>query len=249
MGGWRRAEAGVYGFVAARVSAWIFFYAFTALRPRLRLQVNRGTPREIWNHGALSSRMTFRKFFRLFWRVALAAAFLVVTLSGAAFLFPQQVLTIESGPVKADALVVLGGEGGRAERAAELYHQGAAPAIVVTGYGDCLKNVQLLERSGVPATAILAEPSALSTLENATKSVPLLRALRAHRVILVTTWYHSRRAVACFEHVAPDMQFFSRPDYSEFQPHPPNRTGYGWYVNYEYVKLVGYWFSYGVCPL
>ena len=120
---------------------------------------------------------------------------------------------------------------------------------MVTGYGDCLKNVQLLERSGVPATAILAEPSALSTLENATKSVPLLRALRAHRVILVTTWYHSRRAVACFEHVAPDMQFLSRPAYTDFEPKPPNRTGYGWQVNYEYVKLAGYWFSYGVCPL
>ena len=64
--------------------------------------------------------MTFRSLFTYFWRIALAAAFLVVTLSGAAFLFPQQVLTIESGPVKGDALVVLGGEGGRAERAAEL---------------------------------------------------------------------------------------------------------------------------------
>ena len=193
--------------------------------------------------------MTFRRLFTYFWRIALAAAFLVVTLSGAAFLFPEQVLTIESGPVKGDALVVLGGEGGRAERAAELYRQGVAPAIVVTGYGDCLRNVQLLERSGVPATAILAEPSALSTLENATKSVPLLRALRAHRVILVTTWFHSRRSLACFEHTAPDMQFFSRPAYTDFEPKPPNRTGYVWQVNYEYVKLAGYWFSYGVCPL
>jgi uncharacterized SAM-binding protein YcdF (DUF218 family) len=193
--------------------------------------------------------MTFHALFTLFWRIALAVAFLIVILASAAFLFPQQVLTIDSGPVKADALVVLGGENGRAERAAELYQQGAAPAIVVTGYGDCLRNVQLLERKGVPATAIFAEPSALSTLENATKSVPLLRALRAHRVILVTTWYHTRRAIACFEHVAPDMQFLSRPAYTEFQPHPPNRTGYSWHVNYEYVKLVGYWFSYGVCPL
>ena len=192
--------------------------------------------------------MMFRTFFRLFCRTALAVAFLLVTLAGAAFLFPQQLLTIDSGPVKADALVVLGGEDGRAERAAELYQQGAAPAIVVTGYGDCLKNVQLLERKGVPAAAILAEPAALSTLENATKSVPLLRALRAHHVILVTTWYHSRRAVACFEHVAPDMQFFSRPAYTGFEPKPPNRTGYGWHVNYEYVKLAGYWFEYGVCP-
>src|SRR6202000_3156526 len=140
----------------------------------------------------------FRKIFILFCRIAVTAVFVVVTLAAAAFLFPHEALTIESGPVKADALVVLGGEDGRAERAAELYQQGVAPAIVVTGYGDCIRNVQLLERKGVPSTALFAEPSALSTLENATKSVPLLRALHAHRVILVTTWYHSRRAMACF---------------------------------------------------
>jgi len=191
----------------------------------------------------------FRRLFILFCRIVLTAVFLAVTLAAAAFLFPHQALTIESGPVKADALVVLGGEDGRAERAAELYRQGAAPAVVVTGYGDCLANVRVLERNGVPTAAIVEEPSALSTLENATKSVPLLRALQAHRVILVTTWYHSRRAMACFEHVAPDLQFFSRPAYDYYQPKPPNRMGYRWQVNYEYVKLAGYWFSYGVCPL
>jgi len=193
--------------------------------------------------------MTFHDYFTLFWRLALAVAFLVATLAAAAFLFPQQVLTIDDGQVKADALVVLGGEDGRAEHAAELYHQGAAPAIVVTGYGDCLSNIETLERRGVPSSAIIAEPAALTTLENATKSVPLLRALRAHRVIIVTSWYHSRRALACFEHVAPDLQFYSRPVYTNYQPKPPNRTGYNWHVNYEYVKLIGYWFHYGVCPL
>jgi uncharacterized SAM-binding protein YcdF (DUF218 family) len=192
--------------------------------------------------------MTLHDFFTLFFRIALTAAFLAVTLAGAAFLFPQQVLTIDSGNVKADALVVLGGGEGRAERAAELYRQGAAPAIIVTGYGDCLSNIQTLERNGVPPAVIVAEPAALTTLENATKSVPLLRALRAHRVILVTSWYHSRRALACFRHVAPDMEYFSRPSYDHFQPKPPNRTGYSWRVNYEYVKLIGYWLSYGVWP-
>jgi uncharacterized SAM-binding protein YcdF (DUF218 family) len=193
--------------------------------------------------------MTFHDYLTLFWRIALAAAFLVVTLAGAAFLFPQKFLTVDSGEVKADALVVLGGDASRAERAAELYHQGVAPAIVVTGYGDCLANTELLERRGVPSTASLPAPAALTTFENATKSVPLLRALRAHRVIIVTSWYHSRRAMACFEHVAPDLQFFSRPTYANFQPKPPNRLGFNWHVNYEYVKLVIYMFSHGVFPL
>jgi uncharacterized SAM-binding protein YcdF (DUF218 family) len=193
--------------------------------------------------------MTLHDFFTIFWRIALGLLFLIITLSVAAFLFPQQVLTVDSGEVKADALVVLGGGEDRAERAAELYHHGDAPYILVTGHGDCLTNVATLEHAGVPASAIQTEPDALTTLQNARFSAPLLRASHAHRIIIVTSWYHSRRALACFEHVAPDLQFFSRPSYVQFEPKAHNRAGYSAHVNFEYVKLVGYWISYGVCPL
>jgi uncharacterized SAM-binding protein YcdF (DUF218 family) len=193
--------------------------------------------------------MTLHLFFAIFWRVALAAIFLVVVLAVAAFLFPRQVLTIDSGEVKADALIVLGGGEGRAERAAELYHHGDAPLIIVTGHGDCMANVSILEHAGVPASAIKTEPTALTTLQNAKYSVPLIRAAQAHRVVIVTSWYHSRRALACFEHVAPDLQLFSRPSYYDYEPKSRTRAGYNWHVDYEYVKIVGYWVSYGVCPL
>jgi uncharacterized SAM-binding protein YcdF (DUF218 family) len=189
------------------------------------------------------------RFFRIFWRVVFASLFLVFTFFAAAFLFPQQVLTVDSGAVKGDILVVLGGGDGRAERGAELYHQGEAPSVLVTGYGDCESNIATLERLGVPASVITPEPAALTTLQNATLSVPLLRAMRVHRVILVTSWFHSRRALACFRHVAPDLQFYSRPSYLDYEPKNLNREGYSWHVNYEYAKLVGYWISYGVCPL
>ncbi len=195
-----------------------------------------------------SRAMTFHDFFILFWRLILAAAFLIVILASAAFLFPHQFLTIDSGEVKGDVLVVLGGEGGRADHAAALYLQGVAPLVAVTGYGDCQFNVQTLERKGVPPRAILTEPAALTTMQNAEFSVPLLRAHNAHRVILVTSWYHSRRALACFEHVAPDLQFFSRPSYLDYEPKPANRMGYDWHVNYEYVKLVAYIFTHHVWP-
>ena len=192
--------------------------------------------------------MTIHFLFSIFWRVALAVLFIVVTLAGAAFLFPQQVLTIDSGEVKADAIVVLGGGDGRPQRAAELYRQGAAPLVVVTGYGDCEFNMQLLQKDGVPSGVITPEPAALTTLQNATFTIPLLRAMRVHRVIIVTSWFHSRRALACFKHVAPDLQFYSRPCYEEYQPKSGNRTGYSWRINYEYVKLLGYWVRHGVWP-
>jgi uncharacterized SAM-binding protein YcdF (DUF218 family) len=193
--------------------------------------------------------MTIHDYFTLFSRVLLAVLCLLLVLAAAAFLFPQQVLTVDSGEVKAGALVLLGGGDDRAERCAQLYREGAAPAIIVTGYGDCQRNVETLEKLGVPSGVITPEPAALSTMQNASLSVPLLRAMRVHQIIIVTSWFHSRRALACFQHVAPDLTFYSRPSYFDYQPKSQNRVGYSWHVNYEYVKLVGYWFAHGVCPL
>jgi len=193
------------------------------------------------------SRLT--RFSQIFWRVILTVVFGAATLGAIAYVFPQQFLTVDSGDTTADELVVLGGGDGRAQRAVELFKQGAAPGILVTGYGDCASNVQLLEKNGVPASAIISEPRALTTLENAEYSIPLLRKMGAHRVILVTSWFHSRRAMACFEHFAPDIKFYSRPSYVDYQPKKLNREGFSEYVNFEYVKLLDYWIAHGICPL
>jgi uncharacterized SAM-binding protein YcdF (DUF218 family) len=108
----------------------------------------------------------------------------------------------------------------------------------------------------------------------------LLRQMGAKRVIIVTSWYHSRRALACFEHYAPDIKFYSRPSYFGYvgktedgrqraedggsAPHPTlspveaervqaerkaERKAQEGYVKSEYVKLLGYWVRYGVCPI
>ena len=160
--------------------------------------------------------------------------------------FSRQALTVDSGETKADELVVLGGGDGRAERAAELYHQGVAPGVICTGFGDCASNVLILEKSGVPSSVIIAEPTALSTWQNAQITVPLLRKMGARKVILVTSWYHSRRALAVFQHVAPDIQFASRPSYLNYVPKLGTRAGYDSHVNIEYLKILDYVFSHGV---
>jgi uncharacterized SAM-binding protein YcdF (DUF218 family) len=120
-------------------------------------------------------------------------------------------LCADVGPTAADAIVVLGGSVARAERAAELFHAGEAPAIVVTGNGDAETNAAALRRLGVPAHAITLEPSAESTLDNARKTAPILRQLGARRVIVTTSWYHSQRAAACFRHELPGITLLPRP--------------------------------------
>lgn len=179
--------------------------------------------------------------------VVLFVALLVAGLT--VWLLPQQVLTVDSGPVKADVLVVLGGTPDRAIRAAELFKEGEAPKILVSGYGDCVSNEKLMEREGVTTAAILLEPKSRTTQENAEFSIPLLRQMGAHRVIIVTAWYHSRRGLACFEHYAPDIKFYSRPSYFAYPKTEWRPKGISSYVKSEYVKLLGYWVCYGVCPI
>jgi uncharacterized SAM-binding protein YcdF (DUF218 family) len=161
----------------------------------------------------------------------------------------RELLCIDSGDVKADALVVLGGGSfERAERAAELFLGGAAPRIVVSGMGDAEPYKRLLVSKGVPAASVETEPKSRTTRQNARFSIPLLRALGAKRVIIVTTWYHSRRALHSFQHYAPDIQFYSRPSYHRFPHARWSLEGVSGYVRSEYLKLAGYWVCYGVCP-
>ncbi len=189
-----------------------------------------------------------RRWIARLTRVTLALLFAVLVAGVAAYMFPRQFLTIDDGEVKGDVLVVLGGGDGRAARAAELYRQGAAPRVLVTGFGDTASNIETLEQGGVPARAIYVEPRALSTLDNAKFSLPILRRMGAVRVILVTSWFHSRRAVACFRKYGRGLIFYSRPCYTEYNPAVPNRSGYSEHVDIEYEKLLGYALGYRVWP-
>jgi uncharacterized SAM-binding protein YcdF (DUF218 family) len=264
---------------------------------------------------------------RLIWLrwIALAMALLLVGII-LAVAFPERVMCVDSGAVQADALVVLGGGGGeRPRRAAELFAKGAAPVIIVSGFGDCESNRRQLIAAGVPADAIVLESESRTTQENAQFTVRMLRVKMVEdreqrtadgeqkdgstsypvllpvdaerigrqdewqasestqnlqpttavetpplRVILVTSWYHSRRALSCFEHYGPEMQFYSRPSYYGYprwksrpgvdaaigvstgnvQPSElaSERRAVASYVRSEYIKLLGYWVRHGIAP-
>ncbi len=172
-----------------------------------------------------------------------------VVIGGIAYVFPHGLLTVESGEVKADVLIVLGGgPDERPARAAELYKAGAAPLVLVSGFGDYEVSMRILKKDGVPESAIFGESRSISTLENARFSIPLLRQKGARRVILVTSWYHSRRAMACFRHAAPDIEFFSRPAYLTYPRSQWGRLNTSSHIRIEYMKLLGYWIWYGVSP-
>jgi uncharacterized SAM-binding protein YcdF (DUF218 family) len=182
-------------------------------------------------------------------RIVVIVAVLLLVLAAGAVVFPQKILCVDSGPMQADVLVVLGGGAAeRPERAAELFKEHAASRIIVSGKGDCTINRHFLIEDGVPAKVIGLETESRTTRENAELTVKLLREQKAGRVILVTSWYHSRRALASFRHYAPEIKFYSRPSYAAYARKDWPGRRYTRRIYSEYPKLLGYWIGYGVWP-
>ncbi len=184
-----------------------------------------------------------------FFRLAPIVLLLGAAVGGVACYYPEKILCVDSGQATAEVIIVLGGGlHERPERAAELFKQHAAPRVIVSGYGDDWINRNILLHSGVPASDIEVEGDSKTTRENAEFTIKRLRQEKVHSAILVTTWYHSRRALKTFEHYAPDIKFYSRPSYFAFAREDWPHRGNGRRMRMEFLKLPGYWVCYGINP-
>jgi len=186
---------------------------------------------------------------KIIFRMFLLGVLLLLAAAAVAWFYPEKFLLVDSGPVSADALIVLGGGSHeRPIRAAQLFHEHAAPLVIVSGYGDDQINRQLLLQNGVPAQDIVLESNSKTTRENAEFTLRILRARGLHSAILVTSWYHSRRSLKCFEHFGPDLTFYARPSYFGYAQKDWSRLGINKRMRWEFVKLPGYWLWHGVNP-
>jgi uncharacterized SAM-binding protein YcdF (DUF218 family) len=144
-----------------------------------------------------------------------------------------------------DAIIILGGLAKpRAEVAAALFHEHLAPRVFVSGQGDAVSIEKQLVNLGVPADSITVESDSASTFENAKRTAPLLRKAGIRRALIVTSWFHARRALRCFEHEAPDISFLITPERRPTRPNQYERR----LAQAEYWKLLFYWVRYGIVP-
>jgi uncharacterized SAM-binding protein YcdF (DUF218 family) len=116
-------------------------------------------------------------------------------------------LVHDDGPSRADLAVVLAGDyyGHRILKAAELIQQGYVPAALISGprgfYGqyECDLAIAFAVRKGYPEKWFIPFPDeALSTRDEAAVIVLALRRRNVHRLLLITSDYHTGRALRIF---------------------------------------------------
>jgi uncharacterized SAM-binding protein YcdF (DUF218 family) len=103
-------------------------------------------------------------------------------------------------PAASDYIVVLGGSSERVMEAAQLYREGYAPKIIVTSLGeDTDRLARMVHQVGVPESAILRDNTSYRTWSHPVGVAALPGVSKElDRFLLVTSPYHTSRALACF---------------------------------------------------
>lgn len=177
-------------------------------------------------------------------------------------------LIVERPLEKADAIIVLSGSyvyKERTRKAAELYDRGVAPRILITNDGERggwsqkeqtnIPYVELEQRelisAGVPAEAITVLTELVTgTDEEAKELAKNLDTYSIKSVVVVTSVYHSRRALWTFDRILADKAVTIGIEHAGMSDRTPNPNYWwlkprGWQmVAGEYVKWVVYYAYY-----
>lgn len=166
----------------------------------------------------------------------------------------------------ADVIVVLGGstrgyahqsglpdlnqQADRLVYAAQLYKSGKAPMLLLTGGGlegsvsEAQQMQEVLSVMGIPSRFMLLETRSRNTHDNAVFSASMLRAKGVQRILLVTSAFHMRRAIALFE--AQGLEVVPAPtDFQQVATQEPLPDWLPWVSNLAQTtnalhEIVGY---------
>ena len=142
-------------------------------------------------------------------------------------------------PEKSDAIVVLAGEtSARPARGLELLRQGMAPRLYLDAeageqvYDQALTEIAKRYLASFPEADRISVCAieGRSTQAETTDVVNCLRPLGAHRVLIVTSDYHTRRALTIFSQRQPQYQW------SIAAAHNPATFGEAWWTQREWAK-------------
>lgn len=182
--------------------------------------------------------------------------------------FLAENLVVEKPLEHAGVILVLGGSSvylERTDKAAEIYEQGVAPKIVLTDDGEHTgwsrveqKNIPYVEMArrnliaqGIPDESIeIIKPNGSGTIYEARAFKERTKLENWKSITLVTSAYHSRRALKTFENVFAEQNIeigiaVAPPGRQTPAPFYWWLTTQGWnVVAGEYVKSFYYWLYY-----
>jgi uncharacterized SAM-binding protein YcdF (DUF218 family) len=162
--------------------------------------------------------------------LSIALALIILVISGNGWMSTELARSLEwqnipQAPLpRANAIVVLGGSikpqvpprpwvdvseaGDRPIYAAQLFREGKAPLVVLSGGridwkgggpSESADMAKVMEALGVPADVILQDPTSLNTYENAVNVKKILEARGIRRILLVTSAMHMPRSLQIFK--------------------------------------------------
>lgn len=166
---------------------------------------------------------------------------LIVILSGfLLFLLTSGSFLVVNNPQHADAIVVLAGETyRRPNRGLELLSQGYAPkmlldvpaAEVIFGQNEFDLAQRYIQQLPQARSVAVCPILGLSTKTEAQDVVRCLEPSRAHSVLVVTSDYHTRRALSTFQHELHGYTIYvaATGDPGQFNP--------GWWRRRQWAKM------------
>ncbi|KKB35451.1 YdcF family protein [Bacillus thermotolerans] len=151
-------------------------------------------------------------------------------------------LVIDEEPKKADVIVVLSGDIGRLEKAAELYHNGYADQMMLSAATEAGTTPEEAIAFGVSEEDLILENEATSTYTNALYTKEKMEKYSFDSAIVVSSDYHMRRVKFIFDRVYQDSGVDLIYDAS-------SRNDEAWYLDKrnvlltagEFMKLPAYW--------
>jgi len=170
----------------------------------------------------------------------LSVVFLVVVLAGVVFFATSGRFLIVDHPERADVIVVLAGETDRRPaRGLQLLADGYAPKMLLDVpsaakvYDATVLQLAQSYLQGLPQKGAVAICPVIG-LSTKTESHDVARCLKStgtHRILLVTSDYHTRRARSTFAHELPAYQFSVAAAYD------PQQFGGSWWEHRQWAKL------------
>lgn len=147
-------------------------------------------------------------------------------------------------PVPADVIIMLaGGDAGRMEKAAELYHAGYSDYVIVSpifeGYPPQSKAFAL--ELGIRDASLIEEYDATSTYTNATITLDMMEEYGFDSALVVTSDYHLKRSKMIFERINDgkyELTYIAALGEDGEVWHERTRAPILWFR--EYYKIWGY---------